>query len=43
MALFCLATKMQPSEYRNLTWLEYVAFADALQPASKVTDGYPEF
>lgn len=43
MATFCLATKMQPSEYRQLTWIEYIAFANILTPASGTTDGYPEF
>jgi hypothetical protein len=31
MADFCLATKMQPSEYRNLSLREYGAFVKALE------------
>jgi len=30
MASFCLATKVQPSEYRKLTLREVEAFIDAL-------------
>lgn len=30
MALFCLATRMSPNEYRQLTRVEYVAFCQAL-------------
>lgn len=42
MAAFCLATKMQPSEYKALTLYEYIAFMDILKPAND-TDGYSQF
>lgn len=31
MAAFCLATKMQPSEYRSLSLREVSAFMEALE------------
>ena len=42
MAAFCLATKISPEEYRQLSWIEYIAFANLLQP-SEASDGYPQF
>jgi hypothetical protein len=30
MAQFCLATQMSPTEYRQLTQIEYVAFVETL-------------
>lgn len=34
MALFCLATRMSVTEYRQLTRAEYVAFCQALGTGS---------
>lgn len=31
MAQFCLATNMSPTEYRQLTQIEYVAFVHTLE------------
>jgi hypothetical protein len=35
MAEFCIATGMTPTEYRNLTLAEYVAFCDAIRERSR--------
>lgn len=35
MAAFCVATRMQPSEYRQLTRLERQAFWDLLDKIDK--------
>lgn len=35
MAAFCVATKMQPSEYRSLTLREVEAFIDAIEKRHK--------
>lgn len=35
MANFCLATKMSPSEYRQLTLMEVNAYVNALEDRAK--------
>jgi len=33
MANFCLATGLAPTEYRKLTWVEYLSFIDQIERA----------
>jgi hypothetical protein len=37
MATFCIATKMQPSEYRSLSLREFGAFIEALNEQGGAT------
>jgi len=38
MAEFCVATKMQPSEYRTLTLREIGAFVEAMERSGGATE-----
>lgn len=40
MAAFCLVTKLPPSVYRSLTFLEYKAFLEVIQQAN-ASNGNP--